>query len=823
MNIDKGLENFRKLKSELSAYTEELSETDTRSKYLDRIFIDVLGWNEENIEREGYVKPGFFDYEFSTANYRFVVEAKKINVTFSLPSKGQKVKLKTLYNGNTAIVNQIREYIQKRNLAYGIISNGKQFVVARFINTNGGNWLDNDAFFFDGLDAIENRFIDFYNLFSFESVIKHGRIKLANEEIVGKCIVEHKLLKKRTDEVLRNDFSDILVSIIGQIFSEIYETDDLNNYSKLKECYVRNEDVKASNSKLGILFQDEPPHFDSRILPVKNTEHTQQQISKEIQDVSDITPEPVIIIGSKGAGKTTFIRHFIEVELAEKFKKKRPILYIDFRNYTNQQVEDTKGIYFKIYRQLVEKYEELKLTELNILKTIYQKEIKEKTQGIWSLYGDNEQKLKDKLGDFLESKLENIDNHLENIAIYLKKFQGKRLTIILDNADQLDDESQRNLFLLAHSLRKSLNALCLISLREGYFYQWKNKPPFDAYQSNVFHITAPPYRDVLKNRIDYVINNFDFDSIKTNHRDKKLQLSAGTFKNFFTSLSASLFVNHHSDLIEFLEECSYPNIREGLDNFNAFLTSGHTQIADYITSSSYKIPVWEFIKSIALESQYYYKSEFSRVKNIFKPTANSENHFTKVRLLFYLQNIAELNKYQTTFCSINEMIDLFSKSGYGNEELLAELTELLSFKLIETKASQSDIEKESILASKSEVRITLAGNYYITKLITRFHYLDLVVQDTPIFDEFYFERIKESFPEVDSYGERDIQYRLITVATFIEYLKKREWFDHTKNELNYGHKVLDLDIVDYIERTGLNHDIERIERRKSQPLTRAHK
>ena len=323
----------------------------------------------------------------------------------------------------------------------------------------------------------------------------------------------------------------------------------------------------------------------------------------------------------------------------------------------------------------------------------------------------------------------------------------------------------------------------------------------------------------MKNRIDYVIKNFDFESIRTNYRDKKLQLSSGTFKNFFTSLSDSLFVNYHSDLIEFLEECSYPNIREGLDNFNAFLTSGHTQIADYITSSSYKIPVWEFIKSIALESQYYYKSEFSRIKNIFKPTANSENHFTKIRLLFYLQNIAELNKYQTTFCSINEIIELFGKAGYGNDILLAELTELLSFKLIETKASQSDIEKESILDINTEIRITQAGNYYITKLITRFHYLDLVVQDTPIFDEYYFERIKESFPEVDSYGERDIQYRLITVATFIEYLKKREWFDHTKNELNYGHKILDLDIIDFIERTGLEMDIERIEKRKSQPLT----
>lgn len=818
MNIDKAYENFKKLRIDISNYSEALSETDTRCKYLDRFFIDILGWNEKLIEREGYVKPGYFDYEFSTSQFRFVVEAKKINVKFSLPLKGQKVKFSTIYNGNQEVINQIREYIVKRNLTYGIISNGEQFIVGRFVNTDGSDWLDNYAFYYDGLDSIDKDFIGFYNLFSYESVIKNGRIRLSKEEIIGKNILEHKLLKKRTDEVLRNDFSDILVSIIDQIFSEIYETEDLNNYAKLKECYVKNEDVKANNSKLGILFEDKPPHFDRRILPVQNTKHTQEQIEKQIRTISDITPEPIIIIGSKGAGKTTFIKYFIEIELDSKIKSSRPIIYIDFRNYTHQQVLDTKNIYLKIFRQLIEKYDNLKLTELQILKTIYQREIREKTDGVWSLYGDNELKINEKLADFLEEKIEQIDTHLESISKYLLKFQNKRLTIILDNADQLDEDSQRSLFLLSHSLRKSLNALVMLSLREGYFYQWKNKPPFDAYQSNVFHITAPSYRDVLKNRINYVIRHFDFDSIITNHRNKTLNLSSGTFKNFFTSLSDTLFGNGNSELLEFLEDSSYPNIREGLENFNAFLTSGHTQIADYITSSSYRIPIWEFIRSIALESHYYYKSEFSRIKNILKPVKGNKNHFTKVRLLFFLQNNAELNKFQSSFTEIKEIIELFVKAGYSAEIILSEFEELLAYKLIETKESQSDVENNSELNSSSEIRITQSGNFYITKLITRFHYLDLVLQDTPIYDDYYFERIKEIFPEVDTYGERDIQYRLITVSTFIEYLKKMEFYDHSKNELNFGHKVFDMNIVEYISTNGLDIDIKRIENRTKNPI-----
>lgn len=810
MNIDKAFEEFKKIKTEISSYSENLSETDTRCKYLDRIFKDVLGWAEDNIVREGYVKPGFFDYEFSTSQFRFVVEAKKNSVKLVLPEGKSKVKLRTLYTSNSEVIDQIRDYITKRNIAYGIISNGTQYVIAKYVNTDGNEWDDNEAYIFNGIDFIEKDFINFFNLLAYDNVLYNGRIKLFKEDITGKHIVEQRQLRKKTDEVIRNEFGDLLVPIIGQIFSEIIDSDELNNYEKLKECYISNEDVKANNSKLGILFEDEPPRFDSRIIPVMNSKHTQKQITEQIEKPIGPTPEPVILIGSKGSGKTTFIKYFIEITLSEKVRIERPIVYIDFRNYTKQQVSDTKGIYSKIYRQLVEECEQLNLTKLNILKTIYAREIKENSEGIWSLHSSNNVKLEEKISEFIERRVDDIINHLESISKYLLKYQRKRLTIILDNADQLDDESQRELFLLAQSIRITLSSLVILSLREGYFYQWKNKPPFDAYQSNVFHITAPPYHAVLKRRIDYVIEHFNFDSIKTTHRDKSLSISSEALRNLFNSLSNSLFGVAQSELLEFLEETSYPNIREGLESFNSFLISGHSQIADYITSDKYWIPIWEFVKSIGLESQYYYRSEFSRIKNLFNPTSKNRNHFTKIRLLFYLKNQAELHSYKSHYVSSTEVLELFCKAGYFKEILIVELTSLLAFKLIETKASESDIEQQLPISENSEFKLTQAGNYYLTKLINRFHYLDLILQDTPIYEEYYFDRLIEVFPEVDDYGERDIEYRVITVTTFIEYLKKMEWFDHSMNELNYGDKALDINIVDYIERTGLNKDIERI-------------
>src|SRR5690606_27629531 len=102
------------------------------------------------------------------------------------------------------------------------------------------------------------------------------------------------------------------------------------------------------------------------------------------------------------------------------------------------------------------------------------------------------------------------------------KFQRRNLCIVFDNADQLDISIQESVFLLAHSIKGRANCVVFVSLREGYYYQWRHKPPFDAFHSTVFHISAPPYRDVLKRRIEYILENVDFEPITTFKENKKI-------------------------------------------------------------------------------------------------------------------------------------------------------------------------------------------------------------------------------------------------------------------------------------------------------------
>src|SRR5690606_20101475 len=107
--------------------------------------------------------------------------------------------------------------------------------------------------------------------------------------------------------------------------------------------------------------------------------------------------------------------------------------------------------------------------------------------------------------EFIEVEKKNNTRYLELLNLYLIRERRKRLVVIIDNADQYSDAIQGQIFLFSQSLSKSSLSGVIISLREGYYYKWKDKTPFDAYESNVYHITAPKYSEVLLKRIDYTL------------------------------------------------------------------------------------------------------------------------------------------------------------------------------------------------------------------------------------------------------------------------------------------------------------------------------
>jgi energy-coupling factor transporter ATP-binding protein EcfA2 len=822
LSVDEAFESFSSLKSEFDKFIQEdINESDTRSKLIDGVLFKILGWNEFDVYREGKVDSGYFDYKLSISGFHFIIEAKRNFKEFVIPRNHKTLKVKSFLKENENVINQIRNYAGDFGVNYGVITNGKQYIILKLYNSDGTSWKENPCIVFNGIEDIENRFVEFYETLSKFSIINNGGFIY---DLPSNLNPSHTLFSKITQkekELIRNPLSSKITPIINSVFGEMFSSETESNEDFIQKCFVENRETKKNRDDIERLFSDVAPKL-SKVIPAINTKNIQKQISEEINtdDVSSSNltpPKPIVIIGSKGAGKSTFINHLFKFQTKESDLSNHLTTYLDLRDYFNTNNHfNANLICKKILENIYEKYEHIDLHSLKTLKRIYLKDTKRNDKGIWLFDKENnEASYQQKLADFLTERQSNHISHLENISKYFIGDKRKRLIVIIDNADQFKDDVQEQAFLFAHSLAKTSLCGTVISLREGYYYKWRFSPPFDAYESNVYHITAPKYSEVLQKRLDYTLENLNVDDIEIEGQNAigyKVKINNQAVIEFLASLKSSVFSSDNNNIIDFLNQTTYPNIREGLRIFKLFLTSGHTKVEDYIMRERFRIddethspiPFHEFIKSIGLINKHYYNSKNSAIHNILSINENSTDHFLNFYILRELVKLYENEGNANRFISIDNIYDLFSSFGYSIKTLRSAILELINISLIDTDEVLTDIDKKDI-PDELNITITLKGYYYIKELCTRFHYYDLIIQDTPIFNKDSFNEIYSKFPLSNDEGKRSLNGRVECVKSFMKYIEMCEEKQSNRLKSYFG------SFKEYIE-PNLTKDINRIER-----------
>ena len=133
----------------------------------------------------------------------------------------------------------------------------------------------------------------------------------------------------------------------------------------------------------------------------------------------------------------------------------------------------------------------------------------------------------------------------------------------------------------------------------------------------------------------------------------------------------------------------------------------------------------------------------------------------------------ETNGMTNKYLTLEDLINFFKDLGYRTNTITNVIEKLIEFELLESEDFVSDIEFNS-LENNVNLCISSKGYYYFKELIKKFHYIDLVLQDTPIFSQEYFEKIKSIFPQSDQNGIRNLNSRVETVKLFFDYLLYQE-------------------------------------------------
>lgn len=783
--IDKALEKFK----EIIKYVDtEFSESDTRAKILDPIFKDVLGWDKSDIKREEYVHKGFLDYIFHIKGIPiFVLEAKKIGSSFTIPFSLRNIKYKirgtiTTDKNIKDTINQVARYSQEIGVTYAIISNGKQFLIFESFK-RGGKWRDNYCTVFRSFEDIVSNFTFFWNILSKESVLAGSlRIYISEDLVPLRFHRPLDLIHNENAIVGKNILSYYITPLAEAIFSDL--TDDAK-LDVLEKCYIRQKETSNYNRIFKTNF-DRLPHYyeEFKIEQLIESESSAGKFQLSFEKCQSFLKNHkprgslMILLGGIGSGKTTFIHHFFKIVL----KDREDILwfYINFGESPPEIEEIENYIYTNILQQYREKYSN---TFKEIFKNISLDDIKANQKDILSLFA-------------------------------LLTYQGKTISLILDNVDQhsyISPLYQEKVFEFAQYLTPELKTITILNLREESYFKATKSGVLDAYFIPKFHISSPNFEDLLRKRLRYAISllNKSKEEIEkfVNHiiDDTNKNLLNLFFKIILNSVRKTR--RQGKQILKYISDISGGDMRQALRLFNQFMISGNTDISEMFLIElgipedtpphhHYQIPLHHIIKSIILGDYLYYGSNRSFIMNVFQVNPKySNSHFIYLKILSFLyKRISYYVALDKGFVPINDIIYQAELGG-----LVQKGIEFAMIKLAENKLIEFDNQKIDGFHDAIYCRIAVTGIYYIESLIHSFAYLDLIFGDTLISDNEILKYLRQSFSYDDIKSTYDrIQKRFERVDKYINYLKESEEYEFDINPLYRNSELTEQKFIDNI-------------------------
>jgi len=436
-DIDQAKLRFGALREKIQPLIENhYNEAKTRIAFIDPVLTDVLGWDsvtqisyEERYTKEGdelYPKNDekrCIDYLMSLQEPVLVVEAKRNLKSFSLPTVSKtRFKLSGVLSECQhawAAIKQAREYCDEKGARYCLVTNGHQYIAFKALR-EVGKWTDGYAVIWRSLDEVHQRFSEFYNCLSRETIQQDHLSKLTNEAV--EPLERH---RPRTHlptggGAFRNDLHDIMHSMFSPLLLD--RADVTPEF--LEKCYVSSEVAQKYGKQLSSIIVDRTPDFTAPIHPVRAGSKKDRFHGAMNELVRNKPTNPlVVVMGGPGVGKTTFLQWYFLTFLKSIDEKNvaarddAVLLTVDYRQIDCMPGEVRHRTYKELGLRLKESTRDVASTFAQ-LREIYRSEIEDLKRGELAPYAKDEAEFEKKTSDLLTRWRNDTSTHLPAVARY---------------------------------------------------------------------------------------------------------------------------------------------------------------------------------------------------------------------------------------------------------------------------------------------------------------------------------------------------------------------------------------------------------------------
>jgi hypothetical protein len=575
-----------------------------------------------------------------------------------------------------------------------------------------------------------------------------------------------------------NKFASQLSPLLAKYFSPSQQE---NTREIVTKAYVSTDEVTEYDRILESLLKERIATRRGAIVEHLNPErHGEDHIEKAIAAFAEAKPESgqlQIIQGAVGSGKSLFVERYKEVLQPDDARKRTRWATIDFNSGPVTLAGAEEWLCDAFNESFVRDNPEIELSEPSVARGVYSRNL-QRRKPVYTEYEkiSQERATVARAEDIAKWQDDPVET-AKGIADYVRGNRSESLVVVMDNVDRLDLDSQLAAFQLTLWFMHQTRAFVILQMRDETYERFRNQPPLDTFRTGVvFHISPPRFVDVVKRRLDLILEALSSENRRSGFFEVesglRVKYDADERVQFLRRLYEALF-DRRNNISRVLEALAGKDVRKALEMFVSIIISGHlseTTIASH-TIGGGNAPLREYtILKILMRTHYRLASKNTGfVTNLFAFNEKCKNadNFIAIEILFYLARRRKsvggigLEGYFTYL----QIVDALQVFGYDPEDLLYVLGDLNRADLISNdRMSSGGVELDDA------VRITASGYIHVRVLTGRFEYLYGVIPETPIFDQSVATKLASFIKmEVDR-GDIDILQKVRAVDEFHRYL-----------------------------------------------------
>ena len=317
-----------------AAFETKPNESDTRLKVLDRFLFEVLDWKHEAVFTEPATDSGYIDYLLTIGERRgaLVIEAKRSGLLRPVV-KGHEVMSVALSGPVVrpllAGVKQALQYALENGVSVAAVADGNTWLFFKASRTDGKPPLQGKGILFPDITSVTTNFAKFAQLLDVNAIISRYHLAHLNEAegvTVPDLEQQYYVLNPNDARMRQRDpLASDAALLFAQFFSRLSNEQDRE---MLRECFVETGESRKADFELEKIIQ--------RVINTITT----LELGKggALQDELERTlaskrSETILVIGNKGAGKSTFIDRFFEQILPVRLREKCAVVRVDLEGY----------------------------------------------------------------------------------------------------------------------------------------------------------------------------------------------------------------------------------------------------------------------------------------------------------------------------------------------------------------------------------------------------------------------------------------------------------------------------------------------------------